>query len=258
LRGKLAIIAVSAVLLLGNIALYTIPAYGGGFPVVFDGGPTGNGQDWFTGENWNPDFDFLCNYCFFEIGSISPGPPFFNVNIGDGTSPGVIVTIGDTGSGSLEIFDQNSLTIKEFSTLNHIGIIALTITVNNGATLTIDGILNNGIASPEDATININGPTGKIVITSTGVLNHDFGSILGDGEIECVGGGTFNENAFVAGTITITGCGGAPVGSISIPIDSTSLLVAESQSFSWMLPVVLSVLGIGLFVVSRKSENSKI
>jgi len=44
---------------------------------------------------------------------------------------------------------------------------------------------------------------------------------------------------------------GAPVGSISIPIDTTSLLLADTQSFSWMIPVVLSVLGIGLFVVSR-------
>jgi len=47
---------------------------------------------------------------------------------------------------------------------------------------------------------------------------------------------------------------GLAVGSISIPIDSMSMLVAESQTFSWMIPVVLSVLGIGLFVVSRKSE----
>jgi len=44
------------------------------------------------------------------------------------------------------------------------------------------------------------------------------------------------------------------VGSISIPIDTTSLLLADTQSFSWMIPVVLSVLGIGLFVASRKSK----
>jgi len=33
------------------------------------------------------------------------------------------------------------------------------------------------------------------------------------------------------------------------------LLVAGAQSFSWMIPVVLSAIGIGLFVL-RKSENS--
>ena len=46
------------------------------------------------------------------------------------------------------------------------------------------------------------------------------------------------------------------VGGKIIPIETTSLLVAGAQSFSWMIPIVLSVLGIGLFVVSRKSEKS--
>ena len=46
------------------------------------------------------------------------------------------------------------------------------------------------------------------------------------------------------------------IGGELIPIESTTLLLAGAQTFSWMIPVVLSVLGIGLFVVSRKSENS--
>ncbi len=46
------------------------------------------------------------------------------------------------------------------------------------------------------------------------------------------------------------------VGGEFLPIDSTALILAGAQSFSWIIPVVLSVLGIGLFVVSRKSENS--
>jgi len=44
------------------------------------------------------------------------------------------------------------------------------------------------------------------------------------------------------------------VGGEFLPIETTSLILAGAQSFSWMIPVVLSVLGIGLFVVSRKSE----
>ncbi len=44
------------------------------------------------------------------------------------------------------------------------------------------------------------------------------------------------------------------VGGEIIPLEQTSLILAGAQSFSWMIPVVLSVLGIGLFVVSRKSE----
>jgi hypothetical protein len=46
------------------------------------------------------------------------------------------------------------------------------------------------------------------------------------------------------------------VGGEFLPIDSTVLILAGAQSTSWMIPVVLSVLGIGLFVVSRKPENS--
>ena len=46
------------------------------------------------------------------------------------------------------------------------------------------------------------------------------------------------------------------VGGEIIPIETTSLLLASAQSFSWMIPVILSGIGIGLFVVSRKSENS--
>ena len=41
-----------------------------------------------------------------------------------------------------------------------------------------------------------------------------------------------------------------------IPIEQTSLILAGAQTFSWMIPVVLSILGIGLLAVSRKSENS--
>ncbi len=46
----------------------------------------------------------------------------------------------------------------------------------------------------------------------------------------------------------------AIIGGKIIPIETTSLILAGAQSFSWMIPLMLSVLGIGLFVVSRKSE----
>ena len=45
------------------------------------------------------------------------------------------------------------------------------------------------------------------------------------------------------------------VGGEIIPLETTSLLLAGAQSFSWMIPVVLSGIGIGLFVL-RKSKNS--
>ena len=49
-------------------------------------------------------------------------------------------------------------------------------------------------------------------------------------------------------------CPGQMIGGEIIPIESISLILVGAQTFSWMIPVVLSVLGIGLFVVSRKSE----
>jgi hypothetical protein len=45
------------------------------------------------------------------------------------------------------------------------------------------------------------------------------------------------------------------IGGEIIPIETISLLLAGSQSYSWMIPVILSGIGIGLFVF-RKSENS--
>ena len=44
------------------------------------------------------------------------------------------------------------------------------------------------------------------------------------------------------------------IGGEIIPIDATSLILAGAQTFSWMIPVTLSVLGIGLFLVGRKNE----
>ena len=45
-----------------------------------------------------------------------------------------------------------------------------------------------------------------------------------------------------------------PIGGTLLTIDTTSLLLASAQSSSWMIPVTLSILGLGLFVVSRKNE----
>ena len=69
---------------------------------------------------------------------------------------------------------------------------------------------------------------------------------------------TAGPNGVGVEQIVITGDGDLDreVGGEFLPIETTSLLLAGAQTFSWMIPVVLSVLGIGLFVVSSKSENS--
>jgi len=43
-----------------------------------------------------------------------------------------------------------------------------------------------------------------------------------------------------------------PVGGKIIQIDTTSLILAGAQTFSWMIPVLASIVGIGLFFLRRK------
>ena len=72
-------------------------------------------------------------------------------------------------------------------------------------------------------------------------------------KIFLIGNGLFGN----AGTDhQIWNCEQDLIGGEFLPIETTSLILAGAQTFSWMIPVVLSVVGIGLFVVSRKSENS--
>jgi len=84
----------------------------------------------------------------------------------------------------------------------------------------------------------------------------DSGTTLGLDGVSAVDATTAWAVGGTGGVIglILKGVDQAPVGSISIPIDTTSLLLADTLSFSWMIPVVLSVIGIGLFAISRKSE----
>jgi len=228
------------VLVLSSVGIYLSPAYGGSSVVTFDGlcTPTCDPQDWFIAENW--DGDLIPNdFEAILIGDSNPVEPKFDVNIYSPNTVGI-----QPPSGSLLIFDGNTLTIKDGATLNHFTL--QTITVESGATLTVDGLLSNIFASMI--------VDGILVVTATGTLdNISGGTITGTGVIEDCGG-TINDPG-TGISISIVACSaGAAVGSISIPIESTSLLLSNTQSFSWMIPVVLSVLGIGLFVVSRKSE----
>ena len=66
----------------------------------------------------------------------------------------------------------------------------------------------------------------------------------------------FGQGVAILGTIDtiIVTRSQQAVGGEIIPIETTSLILAGAQTFSWMIPVILSGIGIGLFVVSRKSE----
>ena len=232
MRGRLAIIAISTVLLLGNSGFNFYPAYGATF--IFDGGPGGTGQDWNTAANW--DLDALPSS---TDGTIIP--PTFDVNI---NSPDVVQVGEIFEDASLTLVVGSTLTIKDGATLNQFAQSIGSIRIDPTSTLTVDGDFNNN--SPAEIIV-----AGLLVVTDTGSFV-SFGDIIGDGEIQCVGNGTFDQQGTIAGTITVTDCGGAAVGSISIPLDSTSLLVAGNQMNSiWITLSIAAAIGIGIILVRR-------
>ena len=73
--------------------------------------------------------------------------------------------------------------------------------------------------------------------------------------IDCEPDGDTTQWEFtLTGVTCVAGSCLPPIGGEIIPIETTSLILAGAQTFSWMIPVVLSVLGIGMFVVVRKNE----
>jgi hypothetical protein len=94
----------------------------------------------------------------------------------------------------------------------------------------------------------IKAETPPTVIVGSKTVVTKFGTILdldvGEGNILCVMG----EKIVPPPPTT------PKVGGEIIPIETTSLLLAGAQTFSWMIPVILSGIGIGLFAVSRKTE----
>ena len=162
--------------------------------------------------------------------------------------------------GVLEVKKGASLTTNQMNILSDVfnhGTITVAVFFGNGVidtfhnectgvvditAITFFGNAGNGPNARfiNHGTINLN-PLGKFanfgIFQNSGILN------LPD-DIVNVNDGTFETIA--------SPCG--PVGGELIPIETTSLLLAGAQTFSWMIPVVLSAIGIGLFVVSRKSE----
>jgi len=169
-------------------------------------------------------------------------------------TPDLNLQIGSTATGgSLD----NSLGASLNQPLDFSGQVVIFFTDNNCASDLQFFIFNE----PYSATaFDIDG---NILAT----LNDGEGTVLGLGEVFSFAGmqvqtvetsGTFYAIDDVS--FTLEKCivdndnGQVPVGGELIPIETTSLILAGAQTFSWMIPVILSVLGIGLFVVSRKSE----
>ena len=119
--------------------------------------------------------------------------------------------------------------------------------------------LNTGARTPISFSISFGGslqfgPDGRLY------SNDSFAFPVGLAIVDPTDGMTMslpNPSGFEAHTnglslISLTQNG--VVGGDLLPIGSTALILAGAQSFSWMIPVLLSGIGIGLFVVSRKSK----
>ncbi len=150
--------------------------------------------------------------------------------------------------------------------LNNDFVIGLLV-VQEGASLTLNAKLTaEELNNSARGTLFIN-CSGELIITTneggsnTGLItNHGLLQTLQG--VSFSNGGTYESSGTDIFAIPLTGNPIEPIASICVvggnlvPIDSTALLLAGAQSFSWMIPVILSVVGIGLFVISRKSENS--
>jgi len=76
------------------------------------------------------------------------------------------------------------------------------------------------------------------------ITNGDYTFILGTDLDETIGGFAFSET-----------CQDIQIGGELIPLDTTALLLAGAQSISmWMIPVVISGAGIGVFVIMRSRK----
>jgi len=225
----------------GAQVLITIdPTSGAGTEV----GPTGS-------TDKNPDLSFRNSdntlYAFvFDFGPTPQSLGTIDINSGLQTTLGVT---GDIGGGNSIAFSPgdtlfHSRTFNSIPTLN-------TLDQNNGAFTFVTNLASGPSGVPITGAMDFQPGTGILFGTSgrSGTSEVLFTIDTNTGIITEIGPTVINIDA-------IAFIDERRVGGEIIPIDTTSLILAGAQSFSWMIPVVLSVLGIGLFVVSRKSKNS--
>ncbi len=186
----------------------------------------------------------------------------------------------DVSATPVAVFTGTPFALGEFTHFNH----PVFIPTASGATLELDLEISNGNTQMEtfsfdfliDETPNValancdpakqvsNVPCDDI-ITFVNPMADTIVTIDGvDFQLELLGFGptannlqtmfTTVENMDNMATLWAELTAVSVIGGEIIPIESASLILAGAQSFSWMIPVILSGIGIGLFVVSRKSE----
>ena len=162
----------------------------------------------------------------------------------------------DTGD-SAEIFDNGDVQLNNDFVVGPVNVI-------EGGSLSINAKLTEQtlfVQGGSNLFINCNGElvlteggSNEGLITNHGILQTITGAdFTNDGTYQSSGTDTF-VGPFIGNDIVPIASICVDVGGEFLQLDTTSLLVAGAQSFSWMIPVVLSAVGIGIFFVSRKSE----
>ena len=162
----------------------------------------------------------------------------------------------DTGD-SVDIFDNGDVQLNNDFVVGPVNVI-------EGGSLSINAKLTEQtlfVQGGSNLFINCNG---ELVLTEGGsndglITNHGILRTITGADF--TNGGTYQSSGtdtfvgpFIGNDIIRIASICVEVGGNLVPIDSTALLLAGAQSFSWMIPVTLSVLGLGLFVVGRKNE----
>ncbi len=191
-------------------------AYGGTLP----GGTTtwigtGDGMKWSDQNNWNR---------IGGLGSQGPEVPH----------PCDLIIIDDGSNAVTVHFDLVFFSISHEMQIGSDD----TLTIDSGSTF--DHTPAEFECEEEDETI-----------VNNGNLNV-FGTLTNNGNF--INNGQVLNCGTISGTVSLPGIvNGCAVGGELIPIDSTALLLAGAQmTTSWLIPVLISAVGIGLVLVRKK------
>jgi len=171
--------------------------------------------------------------------------------IADGPNGGRI-TITDTGDGTnnglMTMIGANNLASGSFRNQGSFTNACSGIMVFNGGMGTNTGSFRNEGTAVNSGNMDFNGGDG----TRSGSLNNDVGSFTNHNTINFIAGGGSQAGVLI-GVITEDPEPCPKIGGELLPIDTTALLIAGFQTNAiWMLPIVMSAVGIGAFVLTKK------
>lgn len=183
-----------------------------------------------------------------NAGTVTNARTFQNFGSFSSSSTGVL---NNQGSGIIE--NESTGFISSIGTINNDGTITTHGPIRNTFQSSVIGVMNNqGKINNFDSITNAFQNT----FSNSGIIdNHDtienFGVLANTGTINNFCGSVFDGN--IPNPFGIFNEFECLVGGEFVPIDSSALLLAGAQNIaSWMIPIVVAGVGIGLVLVRRK------